>query len=139
MRTTSHRNRHTSPAHYNLTTFSLTRNSIPKLFCLYDHLCGHDATRHLVSDYSPVLNQYTTQITAVVIGNLISYFVHHLWKQRRTQIQHRQSFHDHPGSLAYFYNFGVPAKGSGYFINLLFFQKIKDFRCYPSRDPLALN
>jgi hypothetical protein len=42
---------------------------------IYD-LCGHDTTRYFVSDYSPVLNKYTTQITAVD-RNLISHFVYH--------------------------------------------------------------
>jgi hypothetical protein len=76
-----------------------------------------------VSDYSPVLNQYTTQITAVVIGILFHISSTIFWKQRRTQIQHKVSMIILGIVLAYFYNFGRARKKTGRAIPLLFFLK----------------
>jgi hypothetical protein len=65
----------------------------------------------------------------VVIGILFHSY-HHLWKQRRTKFNIAKVSMIILGSCWPTFIILVPAKRVGIF-NLLFFQKIKDFRCYP--------
>jgi hypothetical protein len=59
-------------------------------------------------------------------------------KAAKDQIQHRQSFHDHPRIvLAYFYNFG--ARKAGRDIQSFIFSKNKGFSLLSSRDPLLAS
>jgi hypothetical protein len=76
-----------------LTTFLLIRICTKAIFWLYAHLCINDSIGTLASDFLPILNDYYTEITALVIGILFHISSTIIFEAVK-DIQYCQSFHD---------------------------------------------